>query len=72
MCEYHKKQKLKVFGEEVFVLKDGTECDSDLGVYERFLGVNLDKNSYLTNGRLLYDIIRRDKGEGKILTFKSL
>jgi len=47
MCEYHKRQKLKVFGEEVFVLRDGTECDSDLGVYERFLGTDLDKNSYL-------------------------
>jgi CTP synthase len=72
MCEYHKKQKLKIFGEEVFILKDGTECDSDSGVYERFLGIDLDKDSYLTNGMLLYEIIGKDRGGGKILTFKSL
>jgi len=72
MCKYHKKQKFKAFGEEVFVLKDGTECDSDLGVYERFLEIDLDKNSYITNGSLLYEIIKKDTGEGKILNFKSI
>ncbi|MCS7123714.1 MAG: hypothetical protein RMJ17_04085 [Candidatus Aenigmarchaeota archaeon] len=72
MCKYHKTQKLKAFGEEVFVLEDGTECDSDSGIYERFLGINLNKDSYITNGRLLYEIIEKDRGEGKILTFRSL
>ncbi|MEM5868259.1 MAG: hypothetical protein QXG39_10125, partial [Candidatus Aenigmatarchaeota archaeon] len=72
MCKYHKPQKLRALGEEVFVLEDGTECDSDSGVYERFLEINLNKDSYITNGRLLYEIIGKDKGEGKILTFRSL
>ena len=35
---------------EVFVLDDGTESDMDLGTYERFLGLHLTKNNYLTGG----------------------
>jgi len=49
---------------EVFVLDDGTECDLDLGSYERMLGQNLTKNNYLTAGKLFKIIIDKErKGE---------
>ena len=38
---------------EVFVLDDGTECDMDIGTYERFIDKNLSKHNIFTNGRLL-------------------
>src|SRR5436190_14827692 len=31
---------------EVFVLEDGTECDLDLGSYERFLDRNLTRDNF--------------------------
>src|SRR5699024_4102839 len=34
---------------EVFVTNDGAETDLDLGHYERFIDVNLSKNSSVTN-----------------------
>ena len=37
---------------EVFVLDDGTECDMDIGTYERFMGKSLSQHNYFTNGRL--------------------
>ena len=42
---------------EVFVTADGAETDLDLGHYERFIGVNLTKDSSLTRGG-----IRRKNG----------
>ncbi|MCY4545261.1 MAG: CTP synthase, partial [Gemmatimonadetes bacterium] len=41
---------------EVFVLEDGTECDMDLGTYERFLDDDLNRNNYITSGKV-YRII---------------
>ncbi len=38
---------------EVFVLDDGTECDMDIGTYERFIDKNLSVYNIFTNGRLL-------------------
>ncbi len=38
---------------EVFVLDDGTECDMDIGTYERFIGKDLSHHNIFTNGRLL-------------------
>jgi CTP synthase len=38
---------------EVFVLDDGTECDMDIGTYERFIDKNLSHHNIFTNGRLL-------------------
>ena len=46
---------------EVFVLDDGTECDLDLGSYERFLDKNLSKDNYMTGGRIFKDIIDRER-----------
>ena len=44
---------------EVFVLSDGTECDLDLGSYERYLNRNLTKDNYLTGGKIFKIIIFR-------------
>src|SRR3989338_3061363 len=46
---------------EVFVLDDGTESDMDLGTYERFLGINLKKENYLTGGKLFAQILNRER-----------
>lgn len=51
---------------EVFVLDDGTECDLDLGTYERMLNQNLTKDNFLTAGRLFKTIIDKER-EGKYL-----
>ncbi|HLD76171.1 MAG TPA: CTP synthase [Candidatus Norongarragalinales archaeon] len=51
---------------EVFVLDDGTECDMDLGTYERFLDQDVSKDNYLTAGKLFSQIIQKER-EGKYL-----
>ena len=47
---------------EVFVLDDGTECDMDIGTYERFLGTSLSQHNYFTNGRLSQRINALERG----------
>jgi CTP synthase len=51
---------------EVFVLDDGTECDLDLGSYERFLNRSLTKDNYITAGKIFKMIIDKERG-GKYL-----
>ena len=51
---------------EVFVLDDGTECDLDLGTYERQLNMNLSKDNYLTAGKIFKIIIDKER-DGKYL-----
>ncbi|MFC1906292.1 glutamine hydrolyzing CTP synthase [Chloroflexota bacterium] len=46
---------------EVFVLDDGTECDLDLGSYERFLDSNLSKNNFCTTGKIFYSLLQRER-----------
>ncbi|MEK7568480.1 MAG: CTP synthase, partial [Patescibacteria group bacterium] len=46
---------------EVFVLKDGDECDQDMGNYERFLGVSLTRDSYMTTGRIYLSVIQKER-----------
>ena len=46
---------------EVFVLDDGTECDLDLGSYERYLGMDLSKDNYMTAGKLFKTIIDKER-----------
>lgn len=46
---------------EVFVTDDGTECDQDLGNYERFLNENLSTNNYMTTGRVYEAVIHRER-----------
>ncbi|MFC1769021.1 glutamine hydrolyzing CTP synthase [Nanoarchaeota archaeon] len=49
---------------EVFVLDDGTECDMDLGNYERFLNLTLSNDNYLTGGKIFSNVLSMErKGE---------
>ncbi len=49
---------------EVFVTDDGTETDLDLGHYERFVDINLGRESNVTTGTVYGNIISRErKGE---------
>jgi len=49
---------------EVFVTKDGMETDQDLGNYERFVGVSLDKSNYITTGQVYKAVIDRERAFG--------
>ncbi|MBL0927107.1 MAG: CTP synthase [Phycisphaerales bacterium] len=49
---------------EVFVLDDGTECDMDLGTYERILDQNLSKRNFTTSGQIFRDILERERHGG--------
>ncbi len=51
---------------EVFVLDDGTECDLDLGTYEKKKKKNLSKDNYLTAGKIFKNIIDKER-KGKYL-----
>lgn len=46
---------------EVFVLDDGTECDQDMGSYERFLNTQLYKDDYMTTGSVYLSVINRER-----------
>ncbi len=49
---------------EVFVLDDGTECDMDLGTYERVLDQNLSRRNFVTSGQIYADILQREREGG--------
>jgi len=49
---------------EVFVTDDGTECDQDIGNYERFLDINLATDNYITTGRVYQAVINRERNLG--------
>lgn len=49
---------------EVFVLNDGYECDQDMGNYERFLGISLSNDNYMTTGRVYRSVIDRERNLG--------
>jgi CTP synthase len=46
---------------EVFVTKDGAECDLDLGHYERFLNESLTKDNNVTTGQIYYSVISKER-----------
>ena len=46
---------------EVFVLDDGTECDQDMGNYERFLNRDLTGANYMTTGSVYLSVINRER-----------
>ncbi len=49
---------------EVFVTDDGAETDLDVGHYERFVDINLSKNSNITTGKIYWSVINKErKGE---------
>jgi CTP synthase len=49
---------------EVFVLNDGTECDQDMGNYERFLDKDLSGVNYMTTGSIYKTVIERERSMG--------
>jgi len=51
---------------EVFVTDDGAETDLDLGHYERFLDINMNKYNNVTAGKVYFNVIKKER-EGKYL-----
>lgn len=49
---------------EVFVTEDGAETDLDLGHYERFIDVNLSRNSNITTGKIYWEVITKERQGG--------
>src|SRR5690625_1872437 len=46
---------------EVFVTEDGAETDLDLGHYERFVDINLNKNSNVTTGKVYSSVLKKER-----------
>ncbi|AIE61581.1 CTP synthase [Bacillus methanolicus] len=46
---------------EVFVTDDGAETDLDLGHYERFIDINLNKYSNVTTGKIYSAVLRKER-----------
>lgn len=46
---------------EVFVTRDGVECDQDVGNYERFLNEELTTENYITTGRVYETVIHKER-----------
>ncbi len=46
---------------EVFVTKDGMECDQDIGNYERFLDEDIPRDNYMTTGAVYQTVIQRER-----------
>lgn len=46
---------------EVFVTNDGAETDLDLGHYERFIDINLNKYSNITTGKVYSTVIKKER-----------
>ncbi|MCK4340127.1 MAG: CTP synthase [Phycisphaerae bacterium] len=49
---------------EVFVLDDGTECDMDLGTYERALAQDLNRLNFVTSGQIYRRVLDRERTGG--------
>lgn len=45
---------------EVFVTDDGAETDLDLGHYERFIDINLNKFSNVTTGKIYSTVLKKN------------
>ena len=46
---------------EVFVTDDGAETDLDLGHYERFIDINLNKYSNVTTGKVYSEVLMKER-----------
>ena len=46
---------------ETFVTDDGLETDLDLGHYERFIDINLNKYSNVTSGRVYSEVLAKER-----------
>lgn len=51
---------------EVFVTEDGAETDLDLGHYERFIDVNLSRDSSIAAGKIYQSVLEKER-QGKYL-----
>jgi CTP synthase len=49
---------------EVFVLDDGTECDMDLGTYERMLDLDLSRLNFCTSGQIYRRVLDHERTGG--------
>ena len=56
---------------EVFVLDDGGEVDLDLGNYERFLDITLNRDNNLTTGKVYSSVIERERKGCLLYTYPS-
>ena len=62
MNPYHVIPEVRWSDEEVTVLADGGVVDSDLGVYERFTGLELPSANNIVNGQCLKELISYQDG----------
>ena len=46
---------------ESYVTEDGTECDLDLGHYERFTSITTTKNNTVTTGKIYKEILEKER-----------
>lgn len=46
---------------EVFVTDDGAETDLDLGHYERFIDINLNRYSNVTTGKIYSEVLKKER-----------
>ena len=46
---------------EVYVTDDGAETDLDLGHYERFIDINLNKYSNVTTGKIYQEVLEKER-----------
>lgn len=46
---------------EVFVTEDGAETDLDIGTYERFLDINLERANNITTGQVYQAVIEKER-----------
>lgn len=46
---------------EVFVTEDGAETDLDLGHYERFIDIDLNRYSNLTTGKVYWNVLNKER-----------
>jgi CTP synthase len=49
---------------EVFVLDDGGEADLDLGNYERFMDLTLNRDNNITTGKIYHHVIEKERKGG--------
>ena len=51
---------------EVYVLADGAETDLDLGHYERFIDINLNRVCNVTTGQVYAEVIAKERSQDLI------
>jgi len=44
-----------------FLCEDGTEADMDIGTYEKFLGINMGRDNFITMGQIYREVIDKER-----------